>query len=115
MNDYFQSQSILNDKDAHLPAILPASVISDLNSIIQTTDEVESVLKILPVGKATGPNGLSNRILRQLSQEISTPYCSLFIQSLRMGLYKEANVCPVPKIGDQSGVFNAHFTTQLGR
>ena len=58
LNDYLQSQSFLNDKDVHLPAILPTSVTSDLNSIFLTTDEVESVLKILPVGKATGPNGL---------------------------------------------------------
>ena len=49
LNDYFQSQSFLNDKDVHLPAILPTSVTSDLNSIILATDEVESVLKILPV------------------------------------------------------------------
>ena len=110
LNNYFQSQSFLNDKDVHLPAILPTSVTSDLNSIILTTDEVESVLKILPVGKATGPNGLSNRILRELSQELSTPYCSLYNQSLRTGLvpssYKEANVCPVPKKGDLSVVSN---------
>ena len=48
-----------------------------------------------------GPNGLSNRILRELSQELSAPYRSLFNQSLRTNLvpssYKEANVCPVPK------------------
>ena len=67
LNDYFQSQSFLNDKDVHLPAILPTSVTSDLNSIILTTEKVESVLKILPAGKATGLNGLSNRILRELS------------------------------------------------
>ena len=58
LNDYFQSQSFLNDKDVHLPAILPTSVTSDLNSIFLTTDEVESVLKMLPLGKDTGPNGL---------------------------------------------------------
>ena len=108
LNDYFQSQSFLNDKDMHLPAILPTSVTS--NNIILTTDEVEFVLRILPVDKATGPNGLSNRILRELSQELSNSYCSLFNQSLRTGLepssYKEANVCPVPKKGDLSVVFN---------
>ena len=110
LNNYFQSQSFLNDKDVHLPAILPTTVTSDLNSVILTTDEVESVLKILPVGKATDPNGLSNRILRELSQELSTPYCSLYNQSLRTGLvpssYKDANVCPVPKKGDLSVVSN---------
>ncbi|MCG7879453.1 MAG: reverse transcriptase domain-containing protein [Candidatus Thiodiazotropha taylori] len=110
LNDYFQSQSSLNDKDAYLPAILPSPVTTELSTIVLTIAEVESVLKILPVGKATGPNGLSNRILRELSQELSYPYCSLFNQSLRTGSvpssYKQANVCPVPKKDDLSVVSN---------
>ena len=102
LNSFFQnSQSFLNDKNAPLPAILPTMLESELSSIVLTTDEVDSILKILPVGKATGPNGLSNRILRELSHELSIPYCSLFSQSLDTGnvprSYKEANVCPVPK------------------
>ena len=104
LNSFFESQSLLNDQDAPLPAILPTIVKSELKSIALTTDEVESVLKIVPVGKASGPNGLSNRILRELSHELSIPYCSLFNQSLNTGSvpnsYKEANVCPVPKKGD---------------
>ena len=91
-------------------------VESELNSIVLTTDEVESVLKILLVGKATGPNGLSNRILRELSHELSLPYCSLFNQSLDTGhvpsSYKEANVCPVPKKGDLS-VVSSHRPISL--
>ena len=62
------------------------------------------------MGKAFGPNGLSNRILRELASEVSTPFCALFNQSLRTGSFptphKEANVCPVPKKGDLSIVSN---------
>ena len=72
--------------------------------------EVESVLKTLPLTKATGPNDLSNRILRELSKELSILYCSLFNQSLRAGIvpssYKEANVCPVPKKDNSTDVTN---------
>ena len=68
------------------------------------------MLKTLPVAKAADPDGLSNRVLRELSKELSVPYCSLFNQSLRMGIvpssYKEANVCPIPKTGDLSLVSN---------
>ena len=75
-----------------------------------TRIEIESVLKSLVVDKASGPNGLSNRILRELSNELSIPFCSLFNQSLRSGTlpaqYKEANVCPVQKKGDMSIVSN---------
>ena len=73
---------------------------------------MESVLKSLPLGKAAGQNGLSNRLLRELACELSFPYCSLFNQSLRMGklpiTYKEANVRPVPQKGDLSVKSNYH-------
>ena len=101
LNSFFESQSLLNDQDAPLPAILPTMVKSELKNIALTTDEVDSVLKIVPVGKASGPNGLNNRILGELSHELSIPYCSVFNQSLNTCFVpsscKEANVCPVPK------------------
>ena len=72
-----------------------------MNTILCSRLEVESVLNTLFVGKASGPNDLSNRILSELSTELSIPFCSLFHQSLRTGTfpaeYKKANVCPVPK------------------
>ena len=81
-----------------------------LTNIVLTSLEVESVLKTLTIGKATGLNGIRNRILRELSKELSTPFCSLFNQSLRTGSvptsYEEANVCPTPKKGDKSLVSN---------
>ena len=53
---------------------------------------------------------MSNRLLRELSKELSTPFCSLFKHLLREGivpsLYKETNVCPIPKKGDLSDVSN---------
>ena len=38
----------------------------------------ESLFKSLPVAKASGPDGLSNRVLRELSKELSVLYCSVF-------------------------------------
>ena len=48
-----------------MEALPPYNIESTLNSIILTPLEVESVLKSLPIGKASGPNGLSNRILKE--------------------------------------------------
>ena len=111
LNSFFQSQTVLNEQNAILPDLPDINRLnSHLDSIVFTRLEVESVLKSLALGKASGPNGLSNRILRELSNELSTPFCSLFNQSLRSGTfptqYKEANVCPVPKKGDTSIVSN---------
>ena len=66
----------------------------------------QSILQTLKTGKASGPNGLNNRVLKELSKELSTPFCTLFNQSLQCGFfpktYKDAHVSPVPKKGDLS-------------
>ena len=76
-----------------------------------TSEEVKAVLRTLPVGKAVGPDGISNRILRELANELSTPLASLFNQSIHQGdvpvCFKIAHVCPVLKGGgDPSDVCN---------
>ena len=107
-NNYFQSQTLLNESNAKLPDLAPPSYNTQLNYLMLF--EVQSVLKTLKVGKASCPDGLSDRILKELSRELSLPYCSLFNQSLHMGifpsLYKDANVSPVPTKGDLSVVSN---------
>ncbi|MES9993745.1 MAG: hypothetical protein ABW098_17480, partial [Candidatus Thiodiazotropha sp.] len=78
LNNFFHTN--LNEQNATIPDIPAAAVNSPLNNIVLSPLEVESVLKILPVAKASGPDGLSNRVLRELSKELSVPYCSLFNQ-----------------------------------
>ena len=76
-----------------------------------TSEEVKAILRTLLVGKAVGPDGISNCILRELANEFSTPLASLFNQSIRQVdvpvCFKIAHVCPVPKGGsDPSDVCN---------
>ncbi|MCG8047724.1 MAG: reverse transcriptase domain-containing protein [Candidatus Thiodiazotropha endolucinida] len=109
-NNFFQSQTILDDANANLPELPPPSYRTQLSNIVFTPLEVESIIQSLKTGKASGPNGLSNRILKELYKEVSPPFSSLFNHSLRLGIfpscYKDANVSPVPKKGDQSVVSN---------
>ena len=88
----------------------PPTHNTTLNIIVITDLEVKSALQTLKAGKASGPNGLSNHILRELSSELSRPRCCLFNKSLQSGIvpasYKEANVCPIHKKGDRSNVCN---------
>ena len=80
--------------DLHLDTIEP-----QLIHIVLSPNKVESVLETLPIGKASGPNAISNRILRELFSELSSPLCSVFNHSLYTGCvpisYKEANGTPV--------------------
>ncbi|MCG8096458.1 MAG: endonuclease/exonuclease/phosphatase family protein, partial [Candidatus Thiodiazotropha endolucinida] len=110
LNIFFQGQSQLNDTNAYLPDLPQPSYQSQLSTITLTPLEVQSTIHTLKVGKACGPDGISNRILKELSSELSAPFCNLFNQSLRNGIfptsYKYANVSPVPKKGDLSIVSN---------
>ena len=67
----------------------PYNVQYQLSALVITPDEVESVLKCLPVGKAAGPDGISNRVLRELSVELSFPFCRLFSHSLQSGVFPD--------------------------
>ena len=86
-NKYFQSQTILDEPNDLPPDIAPPVLNSELTNIVLTPLEVESFLKTLTVGKASGPNGLSNRVLKELSVQLSVPFCSLFNQSLQTDFF----------------------------
>ena len=101
---------MLYDKKASLPE-LPLFIGVGLSNVVVTSDNVESVLKALPIGKATGTDGINNFMLRELAHELSSPFCSLFNQSLSLGIipgiWKETHVCPIPKSGDKTVVSNS--------
>ena len=62
----------------NVPDVACNDIVNELSSIILTLAKIKVVLKSLPVGKAVGPDGISNKILCELSVEISLPFCSLF-------------------------------------
>jgi hypothetical protein len=109
LNDYFIEQTTLNDIGKNIP-ILEPEIPSKLEQIRFTPSEVEDVLKVLKLGKATGPDGINNEILRELSSELSKPLCELFNASLASAKvpssWKEAHVCAVFKKADPSIVSN---------
>ena len=109
-NNYFQGQTVLDDSNAVLPELPEPSYLTSLSSIAFDPQEVEEILRTLKTDKASGPDGLSNRILKELSHELSSPLCSLFNKSLSLGKfpspYKDANVTPVHKKGYLSLVSN---------
>ena len=106
LNDFFRDQTLVDDTNVDLPVIDQYVVHSYFSSLQLTPSEVETVLKSLPIGKAAGPDGINNRILRELAVELSVPFCSLFNQSLRTGnfpaCWKVSHVCPIHKSGDRS-------------
>ena len=89
-----------------------------LSNIVVTSDDVESVLKTLPIGKATDPDGINNCILGELAHDFSSPLFLLYNRSLSLGIvpdiWKEVHVCHIPKGGDKTAVSNYSPISLLG-
>ena len=82
-----------------------------LESISISAFEVEDISKTLKTGKPAGPDSIDNRLLKELARPLSTPLTDIFNVSLSKGkvpsLWKQANVTPVFKKNDPSGVSNS--------
>ena len=93
-----------------------SSLFYRFSNIVVTCDKVKSVHKALPIGKATGPDGIKNCILRELAHEPLSPLCSLFNQSLILGIVpgirKKTHECPNQKGGDRTR-FYIYITTVI--
>ena len=100
LNEFFVSQTIIDDSSATLPNIT-FPVEDTLNNIMITVDEVRSVLQTLKLGKSSGPDNINNKILNEIAYPISKPLCDLFNFSLSRGTFpeswKQANVSPLYK------------------
>ena len=81
-----------------------------LTELSLTNDEVRAVLLSLDVSKATGPDGIPARLLRETADVIAPSLCCLFNKSLSSGFipteWKLANVVPVYKKGDREHTEN---------
>ena len=98
---YFSSQS----QEPVLPADHSFPEVEDtdhkLTEIIITEEDVNRELRKLKPGKSTGPDGLSNELLKLTSRSIAPSLTELYNRVLRSGVYpklwKKANVTPVHK------------------
>ena len=73
-------------------------------------EDVLRKLTSLDAGKATGPDRISARLLRMVAPTIYCSLTKLFNESLLSGQFpsewKEANITPIPKSGDQKDINN---------
>ena len=75
-----------------------------------TVEETYNVLLSLDVNKSVGPDGISNRMLRDTAYSSSVSLTDIFNYSLKTGIFpsdwKKANVSPIFKKGNRSEVKN---------
>ena len=100
-NDYFISQCQLNDDNTPLLDMNIPNDIPVLENIVPTPDEVKDTLQSLKLGKTSGPDGINNRVLKELAFELASPLSTLFNFSLSNSAiptsWKETIVIPIYK------------------
>ncbi|XP_035686639.1 uncharacterized protein LOC118422899 [Branchiostoma floridae] len=83
----------IEDLPAYLPSPAPPPTVS--------VWDMWNRLRNVKIGKATGPDGISPRIIREFSFELSQPLCDILNTSLCQGevpdMFKDADVVPIPK------------------
>lgn len=101
-NAFFLSHSSIDETGARLPNDAH-QIATTLDKVTVSEQEVIDLLKGLDARKATGPDGISPRLLKEAAPAIAPSLARLFNLSLSTGKvpqgWKQANVIPIFKKG----------------
>ena len=105
-----QFSSVFNSNEPADNIVEPMSVNSQMPDITVTEAGVSKLLRNLKIHKATGPDGISTRILKELYEELAPIYTMFFQTSINEGVvpseWKKADVVPIYKKGPKSKAEN---------
>jgi hypothetical protein len=108
-NNYFAAQSNVDDSKTPLPPLNRSSEAT-LHDIEVNPDEVTDILATLNTTKASGPDLIHPRLLREGANQLGFPLAILINTSMKEGKFpkqwKLANVSPIYKKDDKSLVTN---------
>ena len=111
LNNYFSSV-FTEENLTNIPFIAEAenSDGATLTDVVITPAAVKDKLSKLNVNKAQGPDGIPPRVLKELAEELSVPYCKLFNKSIQSGHvpedWKTAPVTAIFKKGNRNEAGN---------
>ena len=108
LNEYFSEQTYVDDSNASLPPFVPPRSTSD--NITISNENVLDVLKLISTSKASGPDFVHAKPLKEGAQTLSKHLSKLFNLSLSLSYFpsqwKLGNVVPVYKKGDKKDPSN---------
>ena len=104
LNIFFCEKSTLPPPDQNQTVpVLPLLTRNKISDIVCSPQEVMNILKSLDVTKATGPDKLSNSILKHCASTLCHPLSEIFNFCFSSGAFpikwEEAHVQPIPKKG----------------
>ena len=107
-NRQFQS-AFTHESDDEIP-FKGTSPLTPMNEITVDPNGVLKLLNNLKIHKASGPDGLSARVLKECSSEIAPILALIYNESFAQGTvpddWRQANVIPIFKKGEKYGAAN---------
>ena len=104
LNEYFTSISTISEEQPVLPILNPKTE-AKLDQIVITEQEVIDMLETLNIHKASGPDGISNRMMKLVAKSLAKPLVSLYNRLLNQNhfpkIYKYSHVIPLFKKGER--------------
>ena len=104
LNEYFTSISTISDEQPELPNLFPKTD-AKLEQIVIFEQEVVDMLETLNIHKASGPDGISNKMMKSVAKAIAKPLTSLYNRLLINGqfpeIYKYSQVIALFKKGER--------------
>lgn len=105
LNDYFASQSTVDDTNRTLPPVNPINYHT-LDSIAISDQDVKDVLQSLDVSKSCGPDLINPRLLKEGAEYLKIPLKHIFNTSLTQCEFptdwKRANLTPIHKKNEKN-------------
>ena len=102
--------NVFTAEDPNLPADPPSHVCPEMPDINFTPYAVSEILKHLKNSSSPGPDEISQRVLKEVANEVSIPLSILFNKTMRSGTvpsdWKKANVIPIYKSGQKGKPVN---------
>ena len=108
-DNHIHIANVINDKFVHVSSNITPLDIANLPDFLPTSHpaphlfpwEVYNVMRKIKTNKASGPDGIPSRLLKEFAYELSVPLTHIFNSSYNEGVvpsqWKKAIVIPVPK------------------
>ena len=104
LNNFFSSVFTRENLD-NMPNLESRNQGKSLHNIVISTEIIKKNISKLKQAKSPGPDGIHNKLIIELKEQISEPLCKIFQESIDSGRvpieWKCANVSPIYKSGDK--------------